>query len=165
MAVVKVLQGEVLLERCDWEMANKNTYQLKGSAELLRQELNDIPPEQYFDVFPYGPKIDVLARIKAQKTGSIQVCTLDPPFSPRQAKEEYHLDMDAVELTQLISQVKDEMARIIKPGGKAICFGWNSNGLGKGRGFKLIRQRNIPHGGSHIDTTITVELKINGSLI
>ena len=30
---------------------------------------------------------------------------------------------------------KKEIARIIKPQGKAVCFGWNSNGIGKGKRF------------------------------
>lgn len=57
------------------------------------------------------------------------------------------------------SDVKDEMARIIKPGGKVICFGWNSMGLGKNRGFEMKRILLVAHGGSKNDTIVTVEIK------
>jgi hypothetical protein len=54
---------------------------------------------------------------------------------------------------------KNEIARIIKKGGKAICFGWNSNGIGKGRGFEIKKILLIPHGGSRNDTICVVEIK------
>jgi len=54
---------------------------------------------------------------------------------------------------------KNEIARILKPGGKVICFGWNSMGLGKGRGFVMKRLLIINHGGSRNDTLVTVEIK------
>ena len=57
------------------------------------------------------------------------------------------------------AEVKNEMARIIKPGGKAICFGWNSMGLGKNREFEMKEILLIPHGGSKNDTICTVEIK------
>ena len=56
-----------------------------------------------------------------------------------------------------------EMDEIGKPGGKAICFGWNSNGLGKGRGFELLKVLLVAHGGSKNDTIVTVERKGNSS--
>lgn len=32
---------------------------------------------------------------------------------------------------------KNEIARITKKGGKVICFGWNSMGIGQKRGFVM----------------------------
>lgn len=58
---------------------------------------------------------------------------------------------------------KNEMARLIKSGGKAICFGWSSMGLGKSRGFELERILLVPHGGSKNDTIVTVEVKSNSN--
>ncbi len=46
-------------------------------------------------------------------------------------------------------------------GGKAICFGWSSMGLGKNRGFEMKRILLVPHGGSKNDTIVTVETKLN----
>ena len=57
------------------------------------------------------------------------------------------------------ADIKNEIARILKPGGKAICFGWSSMGLGKNRGFEMDRILLVPHGGSKNDTIVTVETK------
>jgi len=142
-----------------WAMPSANTFNIEPISDLIDQECL-----LGFEVFPHGPKIDVLSRIRACETNDWDSVLLDPPFSPRQAKQCYQLDLDAVEFASLITVIKDEMARIIKPGGKAVCFGWNSNGLGKGRGFELKRVLLVAHGGHHNDTIVTVERKVNGSL-
>ena len=56
---------------------------------------------------------------------------------------------------------KNEIARILRVGGKVICFGWNSMGLGKNRGFEMQRILLVPHGGSKNDTIVTVEQKLD----
>ena len=55
----------------------------------------------------------------------------------------------------------DEIARVLKPNGIALCFGWNSNGVGKTRGFEMQEVLIVPHGGSKNDTICTVERKVN----
>ena len=45
-----------------------------------------------------------------------------------------------------------------------MCFGWNSNGVGKVRGFEIIEILLIAHGGSHNDTIVTVERKFTNEL-
>lgn len=55
---------------------------------------------------------------------------------------------------------KSVIADKIKVGGYAICFGWNTNGFGKARGFKIIEIMCIAHGGSKNDTIVTVEQKV-----
>jgi hypothetical protein len=57
------------------------------------------------------------------------------------------------------SNCKKEISRIIKPGGKVISFGWNSNGIGKKYGFKIIKIVLVAHGSIHNDTIATVEVK------
>lgn len=57
-------------------------------------------------------------------------------------------------------KVKDVAAKKIVPGGLAICCGWNSNGLGKKRGFELIHVLDARHGGDHADIIVTVEIKV-----
>lgn len=58
------------------------------------------------------------------------------------------------------SSVKALAAPIIKRGGIAISFGWNSVGLGKKNGFEIIEILLVSHGGNHNDTICTVERKI-----
>ena len=87
----------------------------------------------------------------------------DPPYSPRQVKECY--DSIGLALSQKDTQqtfwaaCKDEIARITKPDGKVICFGWNSQGIGRSRGFVLQEVLLVPHGGNKNDTIVTVETK------
>lgn len=54
----------------------------------------------------------------------------------------------------------DPVSPKIKISGYAICFGWNSVGFGKQRGFEIIEILLICHGGHHNDTIVTVERKI-----
>ena len=57
------------------------------------------------------------------------------------------------------SKCKDQIARIIKPGGKVLSFGGNSSGIGKKRGFEIMRILLICPGSQHHDTICTVEIK------
>ena len=57
------------------------------------------------------------------------------------------------------SECKNEISRILKVGGKAICFGWQFMGIGINRGFEMTRILMVPHGGSRNDTLCTVEIK------
>jgi hypothetical protein len=56
-----------------------------------------------------------------------------------------------------VSDARVELARLIKPGGHVIRFGWNSNGFGKRLGFKVIEILLVQHGGLSHDTIATVE--------
>lgn len=56
--------------------------------------------------------------------------------------------------------IKDNIARILRPRGRVICCGWNTNGLGKGRGFEMTDILVVSHGGSKNDTLVTLEYKI-----
>lgn len=88
----------------------------------------------------------------------------DPPYSFTQISQHYRVmgikpdksktDMRAYE------HVKSALCEKIKPGGYAISFGWNSNGFGKARGFRIVEIMCIAHGGSKNDTIVTVEQKI-----
>lgn len=89
---------------------------------------------------------------------------LDPPYSPRQIKECYEsvglvVTQSHTQHAKLVSETKDLAAPIVRTGGIVICFGWNSSGMGKSRGFSLLEVLLVAHGGSHNDTIVTVERK------
>jgi hypothetical protein len=137
-----------------WAMPTKNTFKMQPVINLLqRHALTPI-----FDVFPFGDEIDILQRIEKIKDASKLTILLDPPYSPRQAKERYGIE--AVQLTALVSATKNALPRILAPGGKIISFGWNTNGMGEKRGFKFVEILLIAHGGSHNDTICCVEERI-----
>lgn len=59
------------------------------------------------------------------------------------------------------ANIKDEAARILKPGGLVITLGWNSTGLGKRRGFTKEQLLVVNHGAQHNDTLALLESKLN----
>jgi len=54
----------------------------------------------------------------------------------------------------------DQIARVLKTGGRCISFGWNTNGVGKNREFVTEEILIANHGGSHNDTLVTVDRKV-----
>lgn len=81
--------------------------------------------------------------------------TVVDPFANNMNIKQYLREQD------YFSKFKDEIARVLTPYGVCISCGWNSNGIGKTRGFKLVEILLIAHGGSHNDTIVTVEYKSN----
>jgi len=57
-------------------------------------------------------------------------------------------------------KVKSAICDAVRPGGYAITFGWNTNGFGVTRGFRIVEIMTIAHGGSKNDTIVVVEKKI-----
>jgi hypothetical protein len=162
-----------------WAMPNSNTFSIKPINELLNSVIQ--PGGIWIDAFANGSKIatitndlnpeydtdyhmDALDFFKMFDDNSVDGVLYDPPYSLRQVVECYK--SIGKEVTQETTQSSwrskhiDEIKRILKPGGKAICFGWNSSGVGKVRGFEIEKILLVAHGGSHNDTIVTVETKV-----
>ena len=141
----------------EWSMPNKRTFTIKPIKELLKEENT----KGFLDPFPFVYTRDALETLAECKDNSLDGVLFDPPYTPRQLKECY--DDRGQSLHDATSRVwaiwKNEIARVIKTGGKCISFGFASNGLGKGRGFKIIRILLVAHGNNHNDTIVTVEVK------
>ncbi len=168
------------LERI-WSMPNSETFTIKPINDLLKQEMqfgtwldpfarnsqlstltmkvitNDLNPSCNTDYH-----MEATEFLKQFDDNSIDGVLFDPPYSPRQVKECYEgIGLDKFNTkANFWSDVKNEIARVIKPNCKVICFGWNSMGLGKNRGFKMTRVLLVPHGGAKNDTIVTVERKV-----
>jgi hypothetical protein len=98
----------------------------------------------------------------------------DPPYSPRQAADCYAAAgvdpklLDAVrqrkgnawQRTKNWSEEKDTIARMQSVGGVVLSFGWDSNGMGKKRGYQIEAIKLVCHGACHNDTICTVERRI-----
>ena len=171
-----------------WSMPSKHTFLIKPITKLLREEINtgiwidpfandntiktiihnsnvvnvitnDLNPNYNTDFH-----MDALEFFKMFDDNSIDGVVYDPPYSPRQVSECYKkVGYDVTKQTtqaSFWSKHKNEIARILKCGGKVICFGWNSMGCGINRGFEMYRVLLVPHGGNHNDTIVTVERKI-----
>lgn len=88
----------------------------------------------------------------------------DPPYSPRQISECYQqigrsCTTKDTQNSRLYKCVKDGLDKLLIPGGIAICCGWNSMGMGLGRGYEMLSLLLVPHGAAHNDTIVTVERK------
>lgn len=128
---------------------------------------NDLNPER-----PSKFNMDALDFLKSLSSNSAKGILFDPPYSFSQAKECYDsfgkdlfVTHDKIPtMMDYWSECKKEMSRIIEPSGYAICFGWNSNGIGQNRGFNMVEILIVSHGGSKNDTMVTVEQKITSQL-
>ena len=58
------------------------------------------------------------------------------------------------------SNWKEEIARVVSPGGIVLSFGWNTVGIGKSRGFEIEDILLVSHGGMHNDTICMKERKL-----
>lgn len=174
----------MIIERV-WSMPNSRTFKIKPIKELIEQELvegvvldpfanecsikevmtdkhkyisNDLDPS-----FDTDYHMDALDFLKMFDDESVDMVLYDPPYSPRQVSECYKalgktVNMQTTQASYWSNQ-KKEIARILKPNGKVITFGWNSGGVGKKLGLKISRVLLVPHGGWHNDTICTVEVK------
>lgn len=121
---------------------------------------NDLNPE-----FDTDYHMDALEFLQTLESESADLVLYDPPYSITQASQLYH-EYGKDKLTVSVANMKywklckDNIARILKPEGKVICCGWNTNGLGKNRGFKMTYIFDVVHGGSKNDTLVTVEYKV-----
>lgn len=105
--------------------------------------------------------IEFLAELNGTQVGAV---LFDPPYSPRQIAECYQqvgrpCGTKDTQNARIYKEVKDGLDKILRPGGIAICCGWNSMGFGLNRGYELLEILLVPHGAAHNDTIVTVERK------
>lgn len=160
------LKNEIIIERI-WNMPSKWTFEIKPIKELLQATVGIglwVDPfcgkngKEYAgvvnDIEQNG--VDALAFLKGLPEDGFDGALYDPPYSITQARMYGKKEFSSMKYW---ADCKNEIARILKPGGKAICFGWNSMGLGKNRGFEMKRILLVAHGASRNDTIVTVEIK------
>ena len=142
-----------------WAMPNHKTFEIKPIKQLILEELG----QSYTDVFPHPYDRDALQMLKEKESNSINMLAFDPVYSLRQLKEMYNNKGNSLtqhETQYYWSDLREEIGRVMAKNGKVISFGWNSIGIGKVKGFEIIRILLVCHGGHHNDTICTVEIKI-----
>ena len=153
-------------------LPNKQTFKIKPIKQLIERETKEC--RVIVDLFPYPFKRDALEYAKEIKSVSVDCVLFDPPYSFHQLNISY--DNKGNKLTDSYrSDLKNEICRILKPGGIAISFGWNSNGISNSRNhkYKVVRFNQyekkrillVAHGAGHNDTIVTVEQKVQDSLM
>lgn len=161
-------------------MPNKNTFLIKPIRQLIDRNFsllegvsldpfannsklasytNDLNPEYDTDYH-----MDAIDFFKEFGDETIDYVLYDPPYSLRQVSECYK--NVGIAVTQQTTQSSfrarhlDEIKRVLKVGGKVLCCGYNSCGVGKTRGFRMDEILLVSHGGSHNDTICTIETKV-----
>lgn len=163
-----------------WAMPNSATFTIKPIKEMVERNIagkevildpfareckygtitNDLNPD-----FKTDYHLDALDFLKMFPDNYADCVIYDPPYSLRQVSECYkgvgrEVTMETTQSSWRARHL-DEIARILKPNGVALCFGWNSNGVGKTRGFEMQEVLIVPHGGSKNDTICTAERKVD----
>jgi len=165
-----------------WAMPSAETFSIPPIAELLDRWLEG--REVIVDPFARNSKRGTITNDLSSKTTarfslesreflramhadqlSADAALLDPPYSPRQIKDCYEgvgmpVGQCETQHARLISDVKDLLAPLVRPGGIVVTCGWNSQGMGRCRRFELREVLIVAHGGSHNDTIVTVEEKM-----
>ena len=135
--VLNLFAGKVLLKEVD----------------EIRVDLNkDMPADYYMDAFEFV----LMAKDKKLKFDTV---IFDPPYNLRKSREKYF-----GVYTSELRKIKTELPYIINGNGIVICYGYDTTGMGKNRGFELIHICIINHSGDHNDTLCTIEKKTQSKL-
>ena len=162
-----------------WAMPNAKTFTVKPIKKLIERYYN--PELVYINPFAneskYGITNDLNPRFNCDynleateflelfEPKTVDLVLYDPPYTPYQLKHMYEDITGGVNLldtkNSYWSKQKDMIGDMVKNNGIVISCGYDSNGIGKTRGFKIIEILLVAHGGKHNDTIVTVERKLN----
>ncbi len=160
-----------------WQMPNSRTFQIKPIKEIIQRYAhgeiidpfanenklatitNDLNPEYDTDFH-----MDATEFLQMFNDCSVDTVLYDPPYSPRQVSECYKslgltVNMQTTQASYWTKQ-KEQIGRIVKPGGIVITCSWNSGGIGQKYGFEIVEILLVAHGGWHNDTIVVVEKKV-----
>ena len=160
-----------------WCMPNADTLQMQPAANTVRKYIT--PGSVVVDPFARNCRIGTITNdlnpntsaqyhmdavefisMIADRGDLADVVIFDPPYSPRQVAECYSeigmkATMQDTQTARLKRLCRSQIARILKPGGVCVSFGWNT--VGMGHGFETVEIVLMCHGGDHNDTIITVD--------
>jgi hypothetical protein len=165
-----------------WAMPSHDTFSVKPIGDFVRRYLaaskvsvdpfardlrwatwtNDLNPAtraQFHD------DAEVFLRRLPELGVVADLLIFDPPYSPRQISECYksvglEVGMKETQSALLYKRVRDAAVPILSPDAVVLSFGWNSVGMGKGRGFEIVEIMLCCHGGAHNDTVCVAERRL-----
>ena len=157
-----------------WEMPNKWTFKMKSCKNLLDRLVIGTWADPFAGM--YSPatyrndiesnrnathNMDALDFLKSIESESVDGVLFDPPYSTEQCLRKYTPKFKGTAgRAEYWAKCKDEIRKIVRPGGSVISFCWDSVGMGKTRGFKIEEILLICHGACHNDTVVTVDKKV-----
>lgn len=162
-----------------WAMPTGDTFNAEPIGEFVRRYLarssrsvdpfarnnawatvtNDLNPAT---TAQYHLEAEEFCREMARTGELFDLAIFDPPYSPRQIKDCYEgvgmrVGKQETQSAALYKRVRDALLPILTADATVLSFGWNSAGMGKGRGFDLVEVRLVAHGGAHNDTICIAE--------
>lgn len=160
-----------------WAMPSPATFTIKPISEFVSRWISGVSVDPFSgdnspatiknDLNPDKPAtshVDALEFLRAISADSADTVIMDPPYSPRQITECYKgMGLKATQFDTNRTHWKperDELNRILRRGGIALSFGWNSSGMGKKRGYVIEEILLVCHGGGHNDTICVAERKL-----
>jgi len=172
------IQKEMKFSRF-WAMPNRDTFSIPQIASMVgryvesskvsvdpfarnsklatyRNDLNPLTSAEY-----HFKAEDFLGLLK-ERGVKCDLALFDPPYSPRQISECYQsiglpVKTEDTQNAALYSRVRDALMYVLTPDATVLSFGWNSNGMGIKRGFKIVEIQLIAHGSAHNDTICIAE--------
>ena len=159
-----------------WEMPNSRTFQIKSIKEIIEKYSHGVVIDPFAnsnklatitndldEQYETDYHMDATDFLSMFENESVDVVLYDPPYSPRQVAECYKalgktVNMQTTQASYWGKQ-KEQIGRIVKPGGYVITCSWNSGGIGKKHGFEIVEILMVAHGGWHNDTIVVVEKK------
>lgn len=154
-----------------WAMPNKYTFQIPPIEEFVKRWVRDCkiivdPFCGASEIATHRNDIRLSYLDSAIWCDSLSIVAdaviFDPPYSPRQIKESYSsvglkCTIRDTQNGALYKKVKGSLANLLKPGGIALSFGWQSSGFGKAWATEEIML--VQHGGAHNDTICVAQRK------
>jgi hypothetical protein len=135
-----------VVDNCEGKVLNL----FAGETPLgIAEVRNDIREEMNADYH-----MDALEFVEKWDTSPFDTIILDPPYAYRKSMELY----DGAVSSQF-NRLKDAIVPILSDTGIVITFGYHSNVMGSGRGFKQEHICLMSHGGAIHDTIATIERK------
>lgn len=179
------MRGEAVKFSRYWAMPSADTFSIPVIGQWVKQRLaassvsvdpfarnkrwathtNDLNPDTAAE--SHLDARDFLRKLAAEGVRA-DLVIFDPPYSPRQISEVYKgigkiVTTEDTQSAALYSECRDLISEIIAPGAVVLSFGWNSVGMGAGRGFDLTELLLVCHGGAHNDTICIEERHTPGT--
>ena len=160
-----------------WAMPSSDTFDCQPIGEFVQRYLspaaisidpfarnkrwatytNDLNPETAAE--HHLDALDFLAMLRERGVVA-DLAIVDPPYSYRQMQECYSGVGRAItgrESQRFYGDLRDALMPLLAPRATVLSFGWNSIGMGKGRGFEMAELLLVCHGRAHNDTICIAE--------
>lgn len=156
----------------EWAMPNRYTFQIPPVRAFVCRHASGVVVDPFAgksDIGKYrndlaSGGIDAEDYCRSLLAQAVRADTVifDPPYSPRQIAECYRsigreVTSEDTQNAALYARVRRPLADLLRPGGIALSFGWQSSGFG--RKWPLEEVLLVQHGGAHNDTICVAQRK------